>query len=311
MALWAFGGGRVTRGLAAVAFATGLGLSGCDKQPMGLDKPGAAVSGESGDGAASESRKPGESDTPPRDAQHQSFADAARQGDNPPEGAERPPDTTCTGKTVAKLYAEVARLWDTVQFVNAAGKRVVYSVLLDTDRGPIEIEMRPDIAPNHVRNFVALAVAGYYDGMKFDHVVHDEPEDKTLPPLELIEAGSTQGNGDPADDSLGYWVNSEAEKKGAAKLPHEAGTVGACHGAEEDNSGCRFYISLGKAPYLDGKFTTFGKVTRGLDVARTIFMQPAIENRQDFGSGRPLTPTVIRKATVRTHEAEAVREGQR
>jgi peptidyl-prolyl cis-trans isomerase B (cyclophilin B) len=290
------------------AFVAGLGLAGCNKQGEQEDTQGG---GNSNSAVAADSQKPKEAEpAPPRDAQHQAFADATRQGDNPPEGAERPPDTTCTGKSVAKLYAEVVRLWDTVRFVDAAGKHVGYAATLETDRGPIEIELRPDVAPNHVRNFVALALAGYYDGMRVDQVVHDEPEDKTLPALDLIEAGSTQGNGDPGDDSLGYWVTSEAEKTDAPRLPHEEGTVGACHGTEEDAAGCRFYITLSKAPYLDGKFTAFGKVTRGLDVARTIFLQPVVETNQDAaGTGHPRTPTVIRKVTIRTTQEAATGTG--
>ena len=65
---------------------------------------------------------------------------------------------------------------------------------------------------------------------------------------------------------------------------------------------CRFYITLSKAPFLDGNFTVFGKVTQGLDVARRIFWLP-VRNDPEYPEGdRPVKPAVIRKVTIRTSE---------
>ena len=68
---------------------------------------------------------------------------------------------------------------------------------------------------------------------------------------------------------------------------------------ELDSAGCRFYITLNKAPYLDGNYTVFARVTRGLDVARKISQQPIILDDQDVnGSRRPEKPVVIQKVTI-------------
>jgi cyclophilin family peptidyl-prolyl cis-trans isomerase len=304
--MWTEYSGKGPRRLAAAVLLTAVGLTGCGKQqpapseaaqPSAVTAPVAAVPAPVGTPAALP--------PPPNDAQHQPFDKATRRADNPPEECSRPPDTTVSGKPVFKLYNEVVRLWDTVRFVTPDGKRVAYSATVETDLGEVEIELHPEWAPNHVRNFVALARAGYYDGLFFDRVRHEESEDEAAKPLETVEAGCPLGTGDPGNGSIGYWLNPESPE-GDAKPTHEEGTVGACRGAEPDTAACRFYITLCKAPYLDGNYTVFGKVTRGLDVARKIHLRPVIVDDQDAdGNRRPEKPVRIKKVTIHTQETEA------
>jgi cyclophilin family peptidyl-prolyl cis-trans isomerase len=224
-----------------------------------------------------------------------SFADATRP--EPPADWQRPPDLTLTGKSVGKLYTEVVRLWDTIHFTSEKGKPIAYRAVLDTELGPIEIALRPDLAPNHVRNFVALARAGFYDGLVFERTVHAKSEEKPEQEVELIEGGCPLGTGDLGVGSLGYWLKPEFSKE-----THEPGTVGAPHGEEPDTAACRFYITLNKAPFLDGNFTVFGKVTRGLDIARRIFSLP-VSNDPEYPEGdRPEKPVVIRKVSIQLDE---------
>jgi cyclophilin family peptidyl-prolyl cis-trans isomerase len=214
-----------------------------------------------------------------------------------------PPDRTAAGKSVGKLYTEVVRLWDTIRFVNPQGQRLEYGATLDTDLGTIEIALRPDLAPNHVRSFVALARAGYYQGLCFERIRDEKADDQPDKILQCVEAGCPLGTGEPGFGSIGYWLSPEFPKP-EAKVSHEEGTVGACHGNEADSAACRFYITLCPAPTLDGNYTIFGKVTRGLDVAKKIFAQPHVEDEQDDGgSHRPKTPVVIRSVTVHVHAA--------
>jgi cyclophilin family peptidyl-prolyl cis-trans isomerase len=204
-----------------------------------------------------------------------------------------------TGKSIGRLYEEVLRLWDTIDFVTEDGKRIHYSATLETALGNIEIDLDPERAPNHVRNFVALARAGYYDGLVFDRIQHNEINLESVGRYEEIEAGCPLGKGDPTRNSLGYWLKPEI----TTDLKHEEGAVGACRMEEKDTAGCKFYITLSKAPYLDGHFTLFGKVTKGLEVARKIFLQPVVLEDQDLDGGRkPLDPVVIRKVIVHTRD---------
>jgi peptidyl-prolyl cis-trans isomerase B (cyclophilin B) len=280
--------GRALRALAVTAALAGLCAAGCGKRDV--PQP--------------EAKAP-DVPPPPDDGFHQPFAKAARRSDDPPAECNRPPDTTHTGKTVYKIYKEVTRLWDTVRYRTPEGRRLSYAATLETDLGPVVIELRPDVAPNHVRNFVALAKAGYYDGMFFDRVRHEESDDPaTGARLDTVEAGCPLGTGEMGYGSIGYWLNPEFDDKEHPKLPHDEGTVGAVHGFDPDTAACRFYITLNRAPFLDGNYTAFGKVVHGLDVVRKIHQQPASDGDQEpDGSRRPLKPVVIRKVTIRAEEA--------
>ncbi|HEY7313031.1 MAG TPA: peptidylprolyl isomerase [Gemmataceae bacterium] len=313
MALWAMRGAGLARRCAAVALVGILALTGCGKQSV-PDQAGGSTEG--GGAVANGDSKPAASSNasddkipPPQDGQHEPFDKVTRGGDDPPPNSNPPPDRTVSGKSVYKVYKEVTQLWDTIRFVTPDGKRLNYSVTVETDLGNIEIDLRPDLAPNHVRNFVALARAGYYDDLFFDRICHEEEEiekDK-VQVLDSIEAGCPLGTGEPGNGSIGYWLKPEFPKADA-KVSHGPGTVGACHAIEADTAACRFYITLCDAPFLDGNFTVFGKVTQGLDVARKIAVQPIIVDDQDTeGSHRPEKPIKIRKVTIHTSVAEAGR----
>src|SRR5262245_59543097 len=159
--------------------------------------------------------------------------------------------------------------------------------------------MRPEIAPSHVRNFIALASLQYYDGLRFDRVVKQQYEGETgqTGKLVLLEAGAPVDTAEPGSHHLGYWLKPEFNPD----VKHEEGTVGACLLACEDNeetAAVRFYISLTPAPAMDGNFTVFAKVTKGLDVARKLSEQPVRGADDGPDQGRPITPLTIRKVIV-------------
>jgi peptidyl-prolyl cis-trans isomerase B (cyclophilin B) len=225
---------------------------------------------------------------------YQSFAEATR-AEPPPDC--RPSDATATGKSTGKLYTEVKRLWDEIRLVGDDGKPLSYRAVLQTKLGNIEIDLKPEIAPNHVRNFIALVRAGYYDGLLFEGVVHQSAPDRPEIKTDLVVAGNPTGTDDAglaSYGSIGYWLKPEFSDQSL----HEEGAVGAIHGEEADTAACRFYIMLSKAPNLDGTSTVFGKIIKGLDVVRTIATQPFKIDEQEEGYGRPLLPVVIEKVTV-------------
>ena len=150
---------------------------------------------------------------------HQSFEEATT---DPPSEWQRPPDTTLTQKSVGKLYTDVLKLWNDIRFETPAGKRLAYKATLETELGPIEIALLPDLAPNHVRSFVALAQAGYYDGLVFDRTVHQEVTGTPDAWVEYIEAGCPLGTGEPGYGSIGYWLKPEF----SPQAPRDEGTVG-------------------------------------------------------------------------------------
>lgn len=316
MAVWANRRESAGRWLAAAALLGVLGLIGCGKQSVPSEQAGGAPESapavadkkETSSGTSETKDDPAKT-PPPQDGKHDPFVKVTRGGDNPPPNSNPPPDVTVSGKPVYKVYKEVLGVWDTIRFVTADGKPIQYSATVETDFGNIEIALRPDIAPNHVRNFVALARTGYYDGLFFDRICHEETELETgkKQVFDSIEAGCPLGTGEPGNSSIGYWLKPEFAAADA-KVTHEPGTVGACRGVEPDTAACRFYITLCDAPFLDGNFTVFGKVTQGLDVARIISKQPTREYEEDvIGSFRPDKPIKIKKVTIHTSVAEAGR----
>jgi peptidyl-prolyl cis-trans isomerase B (cyclophilin B) len=277
--------------IAALGLLAGLGALGCQKNSppaaqadANNDTTPAKVEGASGVNPA----------TDPLHRFRQSFAEATRAD---AYADWEPVEKTIAGKAIGPLYEQVKQNWDNVKLVTSDGKKLTYVATLDTDMGTIEIELRPELAPNHVRSFVALIQAGYYDGLVFERTVTEQAEHGAV---QLIEGGAPDGGIKSNTDGIGYWLKPEIN----TAATHEEGTVGAPHGIEEDTAACRFYIMVSKAPDLDGHWTVFGKVTQGRDVARTIFRQPTKEDVASPGVPYPLKPVVIRKAAVRSQEIE-------
>src|ERR1019366_7339470 len=208
--------------------------------------------------------------------------------DPPPEDEQRPPDLTCTGKDVAKIYEHIADdLWDKVTFTDNVGRRIKYQAVLATELGDIHLDLAGNAAPNHVRSFVCLAKAGYYDGMAFYYSIRRTVEDSTIA---YIETGCPRGTGEYGSGSIGYWLPPEFSDK----LKHEEGVIGACLHRDPNSAACRFYITAAAMPQMDGSFTLFGKVTKGMAIVRTINTRGVQEN------DRPARPVAIRSVTIHT-----------
>jgi peptidyl-prolyl cis-trans isomerase B (cyclophilin B) len=288
MGIWARAWKWKAGALAAIGMVAGVVMVGCSRQDPAANQ---------GEGQSAVSNRPEEGGATALDPRlHQPFAEATLS--DPPGEWQRPPDLTMTNKSVGKLYTEVVRSWDEIRFVSADGKRQGYWATLDTELGPVEISLRPDLAPNHVRSFVALARAGYYDGLVFERTIHETIPDRPSDRVEIIEAGCPMGTGEAGYGSIGYWLRPEI----SAEVTHDEGMVGASHGEDGDMSACKFYINLCKAPFLDGNYTVFGKVTQGIEVARKILSLP-VRNDAEFPEGdRPVQPVVIRKVTIHTEE---------
>lgn len=237
------------------------------------------------------------------DRLHQPFNEAVRGADDPPPAdAVRPPDETVTKKPVHRLLEDVKAKWDAIRFTTASGKKIDYTAKIETSEGTIDIALFPEQAPNHVRNFIALAQAGYYEQLFVDRIRHEQ-NPMTNQELHLIEAGCPLGTGSTVTGSIGYWLKQELTAPD--KMSHDEGVVGACRGEEQDSAATRFYITLNKAAFLDGNYTIFGKVIAGQDVLRKMGTSPVIV--EDDGQGRPEKPIVIQKVTIGQMEREAAK----
>jgi peptidyl-prolyl cis-trans isomerase B (cyclophilin B) len=135
--------------------------------------------------------------------------------------------------------------------------------IIETKFGNIELNFFPEVAPNHVNNFIDLAKKGFYDGSTFHRVI----------PKFMIQGGdpnsknpdrSRHGMGGP-----GYTVKAEFSDK-----PHKRGTLSMARASHPDSAGSQFFICVADSFFLDKQYTVFGEVVSGIEVADKIVSQP-------------------------------------
>lgn len=136
--------------------------------------------------------------------------------------------------------------------------------IIKTKFGEMELVFFPDLAPKHVESFLTLAGKGFYDGTIFHRVIPGFMIQGGDPNTKDPSNRQSYGNGGP-----GYTLPAEFNR-----LPHERGIVSAARAADPNSAGSQFFIVIDKAPHLDGKYTVFGEVERGMDVADKIVQQP-------------------------------------
>ena len=128
----------------------------------------------------------------------------------------------------------------------------VYQVTIETDRGPIVMELDPGLAPTTVNNFVGLARQGFYDGLTFHRVV----------PEFVIQGGDPDGTG---SGGPGYRFPDEP-----VRGEYTLGAV-AMANAGPDTNGSQFFICIDDCRRkLAPSYNLFGYVTEGLDVAQAV-----------------------------------------
>jgi peptidyl-prolyl cis-trans isomerase B (cyclophilin B) len=132
--------------------------------------------------------------------------------------------------------------------------------VIKTSEGEMVAEFWSDVAPNTVENFKKLARQGFYDGTAFHRVIKGFMIQGGDPLSKDESKQSRWGTGDP-----GYKIKAEFNKK-----PHDKGVLSMARSQDPDSAGSQFFIVHARAPHLDGQYTAFGKVTKGLDVLEKI-----------------------------------------
>ena len=126
------------------------------------------------------------------------------------------------------------------------------------DGGKIVAELYPDIAPQSVYNFIALANAGYYDGLIFHRVI----------PGFMIQGGCPDGTG---MGGPGWHIKGEFQKNGWENpIRHSRGVISMARAMDPNSAGSQFFIMHADAPHLDGSYAAFGRVVNGMDVVDEI-----------------------------------------
>jgi peptidyl-prolyl cis-trans isomerase B (cyclophilin B) len=123
---------------------------------------------------------------------------------------------------------------------------------LQTNHGPIRIELFPDDAPKTVSNFEELAGKGFYDGTTFHRVIEDF----------MIQGGDPRGDG---TGGPGYTFEDEPNQHRV-----ERGALAMANAGPNTNGSQFFIVTADSCPWLDGKHTVFGRVVEGMDVVDEI-----------------------------------------
>ena len=186
-----------------------------------------------------------------------------------------PPKKANARTPAATAPAAVAEPFDGASVEKLAS----HCVTLETELGAIEIALLPEVAPESVRNFLNLSAIGAFDTTTFNRTVKNF----------VIQGGNL---------STSEKWSAELSKRMSRTIPDEPGIVKHVRGivsmarTDEPNSATtHFFILVGPGPHLDSKFSAFGTVTKGMEVADAINQAPA-------EGEKPEKPVKIVKAVV-------------
>ena len=140
---------------------------------------------------------------------------------------------------------------------------------LETTKGNVVIELRPDLAPKHVERIKKLVGEGFYDGIVFHRVIDGF----------MAQTGCPHGTG---TGGSGQKLKAEFNRE-----PHVRGTVSMARANDPNSGDSQFFICFDDASFLNGQYTVWGKVTSGM------------ENVDKIKRGEPVqNPDKIVKATI-------------
>jgi len=121
------------------------------------------------------------------------------------------------------------------------------TLYMDLEYGRVVIELRPDLAPGHVKRIKELARKGFYDGVVFHRVI----------------PGFMAQGGDPTGTGMGG--SGQKLKAEFSKEKHVRGTASMARAQNPDSADSQFFICFADAPFLDGQYTVWGRVVQGME----------------------------------------------
>jgi cyclophilin family peptidyl-prolyl cis-trans isomerase len=122
------------------------------------------------------------------------------------------------------------------------------TLILETTRGRVVIELRPDLAPSHVERIKTLARQGFYDGIAFHRVIEGF----------MAQTGCPKGTGTGGSDLPDLRAEFNAE-------PHVRGTVSMARTSNPHSANSQFFICFDRASSLNEQYTVWGKVVEGME----------------------------------------------
>lgn len=174
------------------------------------------------------------------------------------------------------LFVTVTLFWSTIA-MSTELENIIY---LDIPEGRVTIELRPDLAPNHVARIKELTKQGFYNGLPFHRVISGF----------MVQTGDPLGNGTGGSGKkLKAEFNSE---------PHTRGAVSMARANDPNSGDSQFFIVLEDSNFLDNQYTVWGRVTDGMKLVDKI-------KKGKGQSGMVENPDKIIKMTLATDEASA------
>ena len=122
------------------------------------------------------------------------------------------------------------------------------TLLIETSKGPVVIELRPDLAPKHVERIKTLAREGFYDGIVFHRVIDGF----------MAQTGCPQGRGTGGSKLPNLPAEFNAE-------PHVRGVCSMARSSNPNSANSQFFICFDDARFLDKQYTAWGKVIEGME----------------------------------------------
>jgi peptidylprolyl isomerase len=142
------------------------------------------------------------------------------------------------------------------------------TLILETSKGKVVIEMRPDLAPSHVARIKELVRDGFYDGIVFHRVIDGF----------MAQTGCPHGTG---TGGSGKKLKAEFNAE-----PHRRGTVSMARAQNPDSGDSQFFICFDDAPFLNRQYTVWGQVTEGMENVDKIKRGEPVQNPDKIISAR-------------------------
>ncbi len=153
--------------------------------------------------------------------------------------------------------------------------------IIKTKFGDMDIVFFPEKAPKHVENFIALARSGFYNGTIFHRVI----------PGFMIQGGDPNTKDLNKPETYGQGGPSQRLKAEFNDIPHRRGILSMARTNDPNSAGSQFFIVVKDSNFLDGQYTVFGEVVKGMEVADKIVSLP--KNSRDLPTERAEVTVVV------------------
>lgn len=157
------------------------------------------------------------------------------------------------------------------------------TAVIKTKFGEMEVVFFPEKAPKHVENFISLAKAGFYNGTIFHRVI----------PGFMIQGGDPNTKDPKKPETYGMGGPSHRLKAEFNDIPHRRGILSMARTNDPNSAGSQFFIVVKDSNFLDGQYTVFGEVVKGMEVADKIVDLP--RNARDLPAERAEITVVVKE----------------